>query len=352
MKIQKRLQINIALSVFTVVIVCLVLFWSLYRIDKANDLAKIAGEMTIISFERVTLRADYLRTGNERSRKQVVDRHKKILELLTAARGKFTKPEDQKTISTLIKNHAATGKIFRAIVENRGKRASGALPEETARTTEDRLVSQLNMTVYETVIHERQLMESGRKARQSAQTTAGGAILAVLVLLSCAIFINSRTMGRSVTDRVQKLCQGAMVIGEGDLNHRIGIRGNDEFAKLSAEFDGMAAKLKISYNDLAREIAERTEAQAELNRQREWLSVTLASIGDAVIATDAEGRITFMNAVAESLTGWSREEAAMRPVTEVFNIVNEHTREVVPSPVARVLAEGLIVGLANHTVLI
>jgi len=83
----------------------------------------------------------------------------------------------------------------------------------------------------------------------------------------------------------------------------------------------------------------------------ERLRVTLRSIGDAVIATDADGRVVFMNPVAELLTGWTTADAHGRPLDEVFVIVNESTRAPVASPVTRVLREGITVGLANHTVL-
>lgn len=86
--------------------------------------------------------------------------------------------------------------------------------------------------------------------------------------------------------------------------------------------------------------------------QRRWLDTTLKSIGDAVIVTDAEGRVTLMNAVAESITGWKIDEASGRPLPEVFNIVNEGTRALVENPVTKVLRVGTVVGLANHTVLI
>ncbi|WP_164101015.1 PAS domain S-box protein [Candidatus Laterigemmans baculatus] len=82
------------------------------------------------------------------------------------------------------------------------------------------------------------------------------------------------------------------------------------------------------------------------------LQVTLASIGDAVIATDPEGRVTFLNAVAENLTGWPTEEAQGRPLHTVFRIFNEHTREPVENPVEKVLRLGRTVGLANHTILV
>lgn len=80
--------------------------------------------------------------------------------------------------------------------------------------------------------------------------------------------------------------------------------------------------------------------------------VTLASIGDAVVTTDGNGRVTFLNAVAQALTGWNQEQARGLPLEQVFRIVNEQTRQPVENPVTRVLREGQIVGLANHTVLL
>lgn len=82
------------------------------------------------------------------------------------------------------------------------------------------------------------------------------------------------------------------------------------------------------------------------------LRATLYSIGEAVLATDRDGRITMMNPVAERLTGWMEAEAQGKPLEEVFRIVNEQTRAAVENPVRRVLREGVVLGLANHTLLI
>jgi PAS domain S-box-containing protein len=101
-----------------------------------------------------------------------------------------------------------------------------------------------------------------------------------------------------------------------------------------------------------REIVRRREIEAALRDQREWLRVTLESIGDAVIATDTSGRVTFLNPTAQALIGWPEEETVGRPLDEIFTIVNEDTREPVQSPVAKVLRDGVAAGLANHTVLI
>src|SRR5450432_2313283 len=85
----------------------------------------------------------------------------------------------------------------------------------------------------------------------------------------------------------------------------------------------------------------------QTRNQREQLQVTLTSIGDAVIATNAQGSITFMNPIAEALTGWSQNEASKQPLAEVFKIVNEETRQSVESPVAKVMSDGQVAGLAN-----
>jgi len=105
--------------------------------------------------------------------------------------------------------------------------------------------------------------------------------------------------------------------------------------------------------ELMRRARQRVEeTAAALNESRKLLSTTLGSIGDAVIATDTQGHVTFMNTVAESLTGWARSEARGKPITEVLVILNEQSRQPVESPVSRVLREDAIVGLMNQSVLV
>jgi PAS domain S-box-containing protein len=101
-----------------------------------------------------------------------------------------------------------------------------------------------------------------------------------------------------------------------------------------------------------RDITTRRHAEQALQKESEWLRVTLASIGDAVIITDAAGRVSSLNPVAESITGWTKQEAQGKPLNVVFRIINEQSRELVENPATRALREGRIVGLANHTILI
>ena len=101
------------------------------------------------------------------------------------------------------------------------------------------------------------------------------------------------------------------------------------------------------------EVALYNYQMEQQRRERErWLATTLKSIGDAVITTDSQGLVTFMNPVAEALTCWKQEEVLGSNLSQVFQTINEITREVVESPVALALREGATVGLENHTLLI
>jgi PAS domain S-box-containing protein len=106
------------------------------------------------------------------------------------------------------------------------------------------------------------------------------------------------------------------------------------------------------YTKLTRDLTEKRAQEEALQKSERRLSVVLRSMGDALIATDGKGRVEMMNPTAQRLTGWPLAEARGRSLDEVFDIVNEESRRRVESPVARVLREGVVVGLANHTLLI
>jgi PAS domain S-box-containing protein len=113
----------------------------------------------------------------------------------------------------------------------------------------------------------------------------------------------------------------------------------------------LAARLRAE-----RALVEANEALAhkseELEQQREWFQVTLSSIGDGVITTDINGQVTFLNPIAEAMTGWSSDDARGKPIDQVFHIINEDTGLFVASPVNSVLQLGTTVGLANRIALV
>ncbi len=126
----------------------------------------------------------------------------------------------------------------------------------------------------------------------------------------------------------------------------------DEIGALMRAFGEMSRALAEAYRELEARMGELAASEAALRRSEEDLQITLRSIGDAVIATDTEGRVKRLNPVAEQLTGWSQAEACGLPVEEVFRIIDEESRLPLEDPVHRVLRERTIVGLTNHTVLL
>ncbi len=136
---------------------------------------------------------------------------------------------------------------------------------------------------------------------------------------------------------------------------------NGEVIQLEEEFNNhffLTTKYPISLGDkkllagYTMDMTERKLAEEKLLKSEESLSITLNSIGDGVISTDIHGLIVHMNPVAEKLCGWTLNEAIGKPLSEVFHIVNAETREEVANPVRKVLENGEVVGLANHTALI
>jgi diguanylate cyclase (GGDEF)-like protein/PAS domain S-box-containing protein len=106
------------------------------------------------------------------------------------------------------------------------------------------------------------------------------------------------------------------------------------------------------YEGTLTDITERKKAETAVFQAKERAQVTLQSIGDAVITTDFEGRIDYMNPVAESLTGWENREAQTQLIGDVLTVVDEATREASENPVMRCLREGRVLGLSEHTVLV
>lgn len=174
-------------------------------------------------------------------------------------------------------------------------------------------------------------------------------IFIILLLITFIIvWLAGFLIAKIITRALSRLHKGIEIIGSGNLDYKVGISTRDEIGQLSRAFDKMTENLKItttSIQNLSREVAARKETEEDL-------AITLQSIGDALITTDAEGRITRMNPVAEKLTGWKFSEAAGRSLKTVFHIINAETRQPAADPIRLVIEKGFVVGLANHTVLI
>jgi PAS domain S-box-containing protein len=127
---------------------------------------------------------------------------------------------------------------------------------------------------------------------------------------------------------------------------------NAELQRSQYELENQQIELELQNEELAQSQAESDVSMKMLRDSKEEIAVTLNSIGDAVIATDAEALVTRLNPIAERLTGWTLAEAIGRPAVDIFHIVNKDTRHPAPIPIMEAIAHGTIQGLANHTVLI
>jgi two-component system, NarL family, sensor histidine kinase FusK len=121
---------------------------------------------------------------------------------------------------------------------------------------------------------------------------------------------------------------------------------------LEARVRDRTAALRASNTALQAEVAAREQAERALQHERDLLEVTLVSIREAVIATNATAALTFLNPVAETLTGWPAREAIGRPIAEIFHVIDAQTRQVVENPVDKALREGREMEVANHIVLV
>lgn len=153
-----------------------------------------------------------------------------------------------------------------------------------------------------------------------------------------AAFAAALVVSRLISAPINRLRDHALSIGKGEMHKTASASGPAEIEDLAAAFNLMAEELQ--------------NRQTSVLEQREWLRVTLNSIGDAVLATDAQGRITLLNPAAVDLTGWKEEEVLGRQAPDVFRTINETSREPGEDIVQRVLLDGKKVAQTNHTALI
>jgi len=180
------------------------------------------------------------------------------------------------------------------------------------------------------------------------QTTNITLIVILLGSFGAYFIINYIVAYRETLKSISKLQDGLAIIGSGNLDYSLKSDKRDEIGEISKSVDQMATNLKnVTTSKLELEKAQEALAKSE----QRW-ATTLSSIGDAVIATDLQGKITFMNNIAEALTGYSLQEATQKQLPKVFHIINEETRQEVENPVTKVLESGCIVGLANHPILV
>jgi len=188
-------------------------------------------------------------------------------------------------------------------------------------------------------------VEFSNKALTLAHTKARDFGISIALVGMLIIAFIGVLVGFLLTRRLDDITNTAQRLANGDYSARTNIHGEDEIGKLASAFNKMVQGLLENKDEL-------NNTLDTLKEKEQYLSITLHSIGDAVITTDEKGNVTSMNPVAESLTGWSLQQAQGKSLKTIFPIVNASTRELIENPVDKVIATGEIIYLSNHTTLI
>jgi len=183
----------------------------------------------------------------------------------------------------------------------------------------------------------KELDETYREARDFG---VGIALVGMLIIAAVGILV-----GFFLTRRLETITRAAVRLAQGDFSVRTDLDQKDELGALARAFDQMAQNLQSKEESL-------NQTLSLLQRREQDLAITLSSIGDAVIATNARGEVTRMNPVAERLTGWSLSKARGLPLSKVFPIIDAPSREPVSNPVEKVISSGKVIHLSNHTTLV
>jgi PAS domain S-box-containing protein len=192
------------------------------------------------------------------------------------------------------------------------------------------------------------LDEISERARLYGQT-----VLIILLISSLVAFLLSSRLRAIIAGPISQLANATRSVSETrDYSIRVQRFSGDELGALADGFNEMLTRIQSQDSELRKALLAQEAALRESQEVRDSLRTTLASIGDAVISTDAHGRVVFVNRIAQSMLGLEEAGIVGKHLDEVFQIVNEFSRTKVESPVAQVLREGRIVGMANHTILI
>ena len=278
MQVKTKLRINIAVSVLATIIIIAILVTAFYNIKSAVETSDLTDALVTSVYQRSELRNDYTRNTNERAKIQWFAEHEQIGKLLKTASERFMDIGEKATLDEMIKGQESIGRLFSRIVENREKKGPAAGFDAPSQELEDRLLSQLTIKRYNAILNARKLQDAGTRHLFSVLGLAGWGIVCVIVVLSTATIVNSWMMGRTITNRIRRLQEGASIIGEGNLDYVIDIKGADELADLSGTFNAMTAKLRGSYLELEKEIDERRRAEEEVIKLNDDLTHSIRQL--------------------------------------------------------------------------
>lgn len=273
MQIRKKLQINAFVSLLSVVIIALILVIGAYRMNSAFHDLVLADRIMTGLFRQNELLSDYLRSDSDQAQRQLIAENRKTTDLIRTAAGTFTESNEQKITGKMLADDESINKIFSDIVGNRERSVSGGTPKKVFKSVEDRLLTRLNIRSYNMVLNIHALRTSAEQRFVGELRRTWVSLGVVIMIVVAMIVINSLTTGRYIINRINSLRQGSQIVGEGNLDHRINLEGDDEFAEFARSFDRMTENLNRSRIGLEQEIAERVLAEEALRKNQSELEL-------------------------------------------------------------------------------
>jgi len=269
MKISSRLRINAYISAALMIIMTLILAWSFVVTGRMNRYALLADEINKLVFQRILLRDDYLLNGQERTKTQWFEKTKALGALLDSAQEKVTHPQMKYTLQEARKAFHDTERIFSDIIKFQDQKEGTTNKQPALNEAKGFLINQIFLKAYS-------LSDNAAKMHALAEEEAIKAqhrtlfIIIILVFVSIlAVIINSVAISSVFMKRLAALGNGVAKLGQGHLDERIDVEGNDELSDLARLSNAMAENLSHSHTaleNLQREIITRKQAEEEIKK--------------------------------------------------------------------------------------
>jgi len=307
MKIRTRLKLNAWIYLGVVMLMIFSFVWSFREIYRHDQNENLAGEMQKSAFERDSLKNDYLLHREERARVQWYAKSETLRGLLESASERFTGKEEKALLKSARETFNATFSLFSRFLEKHKREEHVAVEKLGFTEADSRLIGQVFLNAHALQDSIGRLFESAERA--SRRTRDRGTFLIIFFVLGggIAIIANSIVTSRVVAKRMAVLDKGIEIIGGGDLDYRIDIKGNDEFSELARAGNEMAVRLNESHTSveyLKKEIAEREQAEEALHFTR----FALDNAVETMVCLSKDARYIDVNDAFCRSVGYSREE--------------------------------------------
>ncbi len=306
MKINKRLKLSAWFSLTSLLFILFSLAWALWTARQANDNLLLVHEIERTAFERIILRDNWLFYPEERAKTQWYAKTEYLRTLLDSATDRFTASAAKALLQDAKENFAATASLFPMILESHKQNALTAQKKLAYTEAQARIISQVFLKAYSLNDNISKLHELARKEELAARNKGVALVIIFIIIGVTAMVVNSTLISDIVTKRIKELLAGIAIIGVGNLEHRLSIKGNDELADLAQEINEMTQKLKQSYTsvkNLEKEITEREKIEKKIIKLSARQQALLSAIPDIIMEVDNNKIYTWVNEPGKQFFG-------------------------------------------------